>query len=414
MFKFLTKKVSVYLLIISLLICLLGGILIGNTLEERDIFILDVNAKKEAGVVKNKQEEIPEYLTKDLDFALFWVLWDKIQTKFIDRPVNETELFYGAMSGLVSALDDPYSIFLPPEPAKEFQADLSGEIEGIGAEVGMRDGLITIVSPLPESPAEKAGLQAKDRIIEIDGESTEDMSLTQAIYKIRGKKGTKVFIKVYRESTNSFHEVQIVRETIKIVSVISEIKENNIAYIRITDFNSDTDARFKKAVQEILLANPKGIILDLRSNPGGYLDQSVTIASYWIPSGNVVVSEEFADKTADKYLAEGKAELKDIPTIVLINGGSASASEIVAGALRDYGKAELVGTNTFGKGSVQQLDKLSDGSAVKLTIARWLTPNNSQIDVVGLAPDVEVELTDEDYKNGIDPQLDKAIELLNE
>jgi carboxyl-terminal processing protease len=301
---------------------------------------------------------------------------------------------------------------LPPEPAKEFSDDLKGKFEGIGAELAMRDNLITVVSPLLESPAEKAGLKPGDRITAINGESTENMTLNEAVSKIRGKKGTVVNLKIYREKDKQFHDIAITRDTIKIVSVKFEMKENNIAYLQITNFNEDTDERFSKAVNEILLKNPKGIILDMRSNPGGYLDRSITIASYWLPVGQVVVQEEFSADDKKQYLANGGAQLKDIPTIILVNGGSASASEIVAGALRDNGQAKLVGEKTFGKGSVQSLEELSDGSAVKLTVARWLTPKGAQINVVGLQPDEVVELTDEDFNAGKDPQMEKAMELL--
>ncbi len=409
---FFQKKIAFKLVLIFIIIALVGGFFIGKS-QGKLMVVTDSGKVKEYGEVTGKSQELPEYLSKNVDFSLFWQVWNKIQNNYIDRPVGETQLLYGAMSGLVSALKDPYSVFLEPQPAKDFQDDLSGKFEGIGAEIGIRDDLLTIISPLPESPAEKAGLKAKDRVTEIDGESTESISLTEAVRKIRGEKGTTVVLKVYRGKDNAFYDIPIVRDTIKLVSVRFEMKEDDVAYIRITNFNSDTDARFKQAVDQVLLENPQGIILDLRNNPGGYLDRAVTISSYWLPQGEVVVQEQFKEKeNHTQYLANGGAQLKDYPTVVLVNEGSASASEIVAGALRDHGLAQLVGQQTFGKGSVQSLENLSDGSAIKLTIARWLTPNGDQIDVIGLKPDFEVEITEEDVSAGEDPQLEKAAELL--
>ncbi len=402
--------------IVLLLIALGGGILIGYHLQNKTRLIKSANSNIQSnqkyGKVVGKGQSLPDYLKKDINFGLFWEVWNKIQTEYIGRPVGETKMLYGAMSGLVNSLEDPYSVFLPPEPAKEFSDDLSGKFEGIGAEIGIRNNLLTIISPLPGSPAEKAGLKPKDQIVEIDKISTKNMSLNEAVRRIRGDKGTRVTLKIFRGDDGSFHNISIIRDVIKIVSVNWKMENNKIAYIKITSFNQDTDSRFKQAVKEILLKNPKGIILDLRNNPGGYLNQAVTIASYWLPAGQVVVQEEFADGNKKQYLANGQAQFKDYPTVILVNHGSASASEIVAGALRDHGVAKLVGEKTFGKGSVQSLEKLSDGSAVKLTIARWLTPNGNQINVVGLEPDEKVEITEEDVKNGKDPQLEKAIGIL--
>ncbi len=411
-FHWIKKPVALYLVIILMVLGLGLGFLAGDFYQQKIISNGLTGEKVKYGQVSNKNEPVPDYLKKDTNFNLFWEVWQKIQELYIDRPVGETQLLYGALSGLVSSMGDPYSIFMPPEPAKEFTDDLKGKFEGIGAELAMRDNLITVVSPLPESPAEKAGLKAGDKIVEVNGESTEKMTLNEAVLKIRGKKGTAVKLKVFRDKDGAFHELSIIRDVIKIVSVTWEMKEGEIAYLKITNFNEDTDERFRQAVNEIVLKNSKGVILDLRSNPGGYLDRSVTIASYWLPLGQVVVQEEDAEGIKKQHLANGSAQLKNYPAVVLVNRGSASASEIVAGALQDWGAAQVVGETTFGKGSVQTLADLSDGSAVKLTIARWLTPKGRQINVSGIEPDVKIELTEEDFKNGKDPQLEKAIELL--
>ncbi len=414
--KWFKRPLALYLVLVLLIIAFGSGMMIGKkqgkltVVTEPDVVVSD--NQEEYGKVSGKDASLPEYLKNQVNFSLFWEVWNKIQQEYIDRPAGETKLLYGAVAGLVSALEDPYSVFLTPEPAKEFKDDLQGKFEGIGAEIGIRDKILTIISPLPESPAEKAGLKPKDKVIKINNESTENISLNQAVRKIRGKKGTSVVLKVYRERDNKFHEITIVRDTIKIVSVRWEMKDEKMAYVRITNFNSDTDVRLRKIVDEILLQDPQGIILDLRNNPGGYLDRSVTIASYWIEAGKPIVQEQSANGDKKQYLANGKAQLKDYPTIVLVNTGSASASEIVAGALQDYNVATIVGQTTFGKGSVQNLSEFSDGSAVKLTIARWLTPHGRQIDLTGIEPNEIIEITEENAKNGVDSQLDKAMEIL--
>jgi len=406
---FFKKSLPVYLTVIFVIIAFTLGLL----LKSPDIVVSDNQSELiKYGEVTGDKITVPEYLKKDVNFSLFWDVWQLIQNNYIDRPMAETKLFYGAMAGLVNALGDPYSIFLAPEDSKKFSDDLKGEFDGIGAEIGLRDQIITIVSPLPDSPALKAGLKAGDKVTEINSVSTENMDLNEAVNRIRGKKGTTVKLKIFRPSENNYKDINIVRDVIKIVSVRWEMKDNNIAYLQITNFNEDTDQRFKTAVKEILSKNPKGLILDLRNNPGGYLDRAVEIASYWLEPGAVVVQEEFAGPDKKPYLANGRAEFKNLKTLILVNGGSASASEIVAGALQDYGLAQLVGEKTYGKGSVQSLEELSDGSSIKLTVARWLTPKNRQINVVGIEPDIKIELTEEDFNQGKDPQLDKAMELL--
>jgi len=249
----------------------------------------------------------------------------------------------------------------------------------------------------------------------IDGEDTTGISLDAAVYSIRGEKGTDVILTIAREEENEFLDITITRDKIQIQSVSFEMKDNDIAYLKISNFNSDTTNVFEEKVNEIITQSPKGIILDLRNNPGGYLDASVSISGYWVDNGQVVVQEEFSNpEQSSQHISHGQAQLKDYPTIVLINQASASASEIVSGALQDYQLAQLIGMQTFGKGSVQELEKLSDGSSVKLTVARWLTPHGRYIDENGISPDIEIDLTTEDYDNDLDPQLVKALEILNQ
>ncbi len=327
----------------------------------------------------------------EVEFQDFWDLWDKVKTKYVDQPVNEVDLFYGAMEGLVSGLGDPHSIFFAPEEARQFAKDLSGEaFDGIGAEIGLRDNQLTVIAPLKGSPAEKAGLKAGDKIYAIDGVETYDMNLDEAVGNIRGKKGTEVKLTISHDGLDGIEEVVVIRDTISIPTVEWEVKDDSIVYLRVSYFNDDTWKDFDRAVGEILLQTPKGIILDLRSNPGGYFDTSVAVASEWIPNG-VVVKEKFSETRESEYSSSGKHRFSDLPTVILIDEGTASGSEIVAGALQDYKLATLVGKTSYGKGSVQEFEILPDGSALKLTVARWFTPDGRQIDKEGIVPDVELE-----------------------
>ncbi|MBT3690234.1 S41 family peptidase [bacterium] len=359
-------------------------------------------------------DALPEYLAKDVNFKLFWKVWDIIRSKYIDRDqITDAQLFYGSMKGVVAALGDPYSVFLDPVISEEFTEELSGKFQGIGAEIGMKQERLTIISPLPESPAEKAGLKPGDKVMAIDGNETTGISLDEAVKQIRGEKGTEVILTVARENADSFLDITITRDTIDIKSVVLEMKDN-IGYIKLTHFNQDTAQEFGEIVNELLTKSPKGVILDLRNNAGGYLDVAIEIAGYWVKNGDVVVKESFGDVEIDRnYNSTGQEQLASYKTVVIVNGGSASASEIVAGALQDFELANVVGEVTFGKGSVQELEQLSDGSSVKITIARWLTPFGRSIDKEGVAPDEIVEFTEENYENEEDPQLDRALEIIN-
>lgn len=404
-YKFLFKYVAVYVAVILMIGSFLGGLVVGSKQER-----IKIEKEVYGGKVLDK-EKLPTYLSKDIDFNLFWQVWDLVKKEYVRQPVQDTKLFYGALAGIVTALDDPYSVFFDPEMAQKFQQELKGAFEGIGAELGIKDKQLTIIAPLPGTPAERAGLKAGDKILAIDGKDTNDMALDYAVSLIRGPKGTEVVLTTWREGWEKSKEIKIVREKIELVSVKWEMK-GEIAYFEINHFNEDTRERVNQAVNELLIKNPKGIILDLRNNPGGFLDTAVDVAGEWIENDVVVIEQnQSGQKNARK--SSGLARLQNLKTVVLINEGSASASEIVAGALSDYGKATLVGKKTFGKGSVQNLESLSDGSAVKITVSEWLTPKGRQIDKQGIPPDVEVNLTEEDYNAGRDPQLDKAMELLS-
>jgi len=352
-----------------------------------------------------------------ISFDQFWSLWNKVKEKYVEQPVDDSKLYYGAMEGMVRGLGDPYSVYFPPKEAAEFTKDLSGEFEGIGAEIGMKENQIVVIAPLVGMPAEKAGVKAGDKIYKIDGVETYDMTVDQAVGKIRGKRGSKVKLSLVRDG--AVVDIEIVRETINVPTVKVEYKENNIAYMRLSYFNEKTDREFEKAVKEISAKSVSGIILDLRSNPGGYLETAVVVASEWLKTGSVV-SEKFSDGRTNAYDTRGSHRFADIPTVVLVDENSASASEIVAGALQDNGSAKLVGKKTYGKGSVQDFELLPDGSAVKITVAKWFTPKDRQIDKQGIAPDVTVDpmfevkkdANGKDTEEVIDFGLNKALEIL--
>ncbi|MFZ5365134.1 MAG: S41 family peptidase [Patescibacteria group bacterium] len=351
-------------------------------------------------------------LPKEFNFSLMREVWKIIGRDYVNNEnIDNQEMFYSMMRGFVAGLDDPYTVFFDPSETKEFNGDIEGKFEGIGAEIAIRDGNLVVVAPLADSPAERAGVKAGDIIFAIDDEDTSEMTLNEAVKKIRGEKGTEVRLLLFRSGREPF-EVKIIRDVIYIESVKYEMKEDNIGYIHIRSFNTDTDELFGAAVKDLKAKGAKAVIIDMRNNPGGLLDMAIKVSSAWLDSGQLVVSEQFGDGQKVDYQSEGEPILKDMPTVVLVNNGSASGSEIVAGALHDHQKATLVGTQTFGKGSVQNLQTLSDGSSIKITIAKWLTPSGTSISDEGVAPDVEVEYTADDAAKDIDPQLQKALEIL--
>ena len=346
------------------------------------------------------------------DFNLYSEVWDSLKTNFVDKnKLTDKDLFYGSLKGMVAAAGDPYTVFMDPKEAKDFADGLAGTFEGIGAEVGLRSDIITIIAPLDGMPAQKAGIMAGDKIYAIDGKSTLGLTIDQAVKAIRGPKDTKVTLTIIRAKDKP-KDITIVRSVVVVKSVKTEIRPDGIMVITVSNFNDDTAGLFDQAVNLALTKKPKGIILDLRNDPGGYLDTAVSLASEWI-EGGPVVAEQFNGNKRNEYASNGKARLKDFKTIVLVNGGSASASEILAGALRDYKKATLVGETTFGKGSVQTLNDLSDGSSLKITVAKWMTPAGEAINEKGLAPQVEIKMTEVDVNKNLDPQMNKAVELLN-
>jgi len=351
-----------------------------------------------------------------VSFDQFWQVWNQVKAKYVHQPADEVKMFYGAMEGMVAGLGDPYSVYFPPQKAEEFTAEISGQFEGIGAELGKKEEQLVVIAPIPKSPAEAAGLKSGDRIFAINGEPTAGLSVDAAASKIRGQKGTIVTLTIAPENKDVLNDIKITRDVIVVPTVLSEVKPNNIAYVRLAVFNKETWPNFNRTIDDLLKKSPKGLILDLRSNPGGYLETAVQVASEWVESGPIV-RERFSSGPAQEHSTTGMHRLKDIRTVVLVDGGTASASEIVAGALQDYKKATVVGEKTFGKGSVQSFDILPDGSALKITIATWFTPNDRQINDVGIEPDVIIappaSTSTSSPKPGTDPALDKALEILS-
>ncbi|HEV8601658.1 MAG TPA: S41 family peptidase [Patescibacteria group bacterium] len=349
------------------------------------------------------------------DYSLLWDTLNLLNTKYVDRPLDQQKLLYGAVSGLVSAVGDPYTVFFNPDDAKKFSEELKGSFDGIGAEIGMKDNQLVIVAPLEGSPAEKAGLMSGDAILAINGEATSGLSVDQAVSKIRGKAGTEVTLTIVHKGKQEPIEIKITRARIEVKSVKFDTKDVNgkkIGVIKLSRFGEDTKGLMDHAIDTILSGNYKGIILDLRNDPGGFLETSIEIGSDWIDNNKTVVKEVNYKGEVRDYPAVGLARLKGIKTIVLVNGGSASAAEILAGALQDYKLATLVGEKTYGKGSVQELNNLKGDASIKITTAKWRTPKGRDIDKNGLQPDIKVEMTPADMQAQKDPQMDKALELV--
>ncbi|MCX6812041.1 MAG: S41 family peptidase [Candidatus Berkelbacteria bacterium] len=342
-----------------------------------------------------------------VDFSLFWQAWNKVRQMYVGDS-DPQKMVFGAISGMVAALGDPYTDFFDPTTNQQFSSDLSGQFEGIGAELIMKDGAITVVAPLSGSPAEKAGIKAKDIISEIDGTSTAEMTVDDAVGKIRGTAGTEVKLKIIRANETAPLDFTITRAKIQIDSVTYQqinVSGKKIGLLKVNQFGDDTQTLAEKYAKQIKSDDDTGVILDLRNNPGGYLDGAVSFANLFLTKGKVVVSEVDKNGQKQEYKTDTDPVLGNIPLVVLVNGGSASAAEIVTGAFKDFARAETIGEKTFGKGSVQAVEPLAGGAALKVTIAKWLTPLGTEINKIGITPDVVVPASTD---NASDPQLDKA------
>jgi carboxyl-terminal processing protease len=370
--------------------------------------------------------------TQDVDFSQFWEVWDLLSDKYLFRDLDAQEMLYGAISGMVKSAGDPYTAFLEPELNGSLKDSLNGTYEGIGAELGMEEDQLIVVAPLDGSPAKAAGLKSRDKIIKVDSAPTAGITIIEAVSKIRGEKGSPVVLTLQRDGGDLF-DMEIVRDQIKIPSITlgfcdisllsggadklcSEEISSNIAYIRLSRFGDATNDLWDEAVNKLgPMVNRQelaAIILDLRGNPGGYLNSSVYIAQDFMKKGGIVLWQEDANGHLQAARSERDGVLQNVEVIVLIDEGSASASEIVAAALRDNTDAVLIGKQSFGKGTVQDAQDFADGSGLHITVGKWLTPNRVWVNKKGLAVDIEVELDEELYKDGVDTQLNKALELV--
>ena len=359
--------------------------------------------------------EAPQNL--DTLFAPFWQTWKIVHDQYVDQPVNDETLMRGAIQGMLESLGDQHTSYMDPDQYRQANIPLEGEYEGIGAWVDPSGDYLTIVSPMPDSPAEKAGLKPGDEITAVDGEDMTGIDGNLVIRRVLGPAGSKVTLTIQRKSDQegadpNVFDVEVERAHIVIPSVDSKMLDGNIAYVQLFTFGDTTTQELRSALKDLMAQNPKGLILDLRNNGGGALKTAIEVGSEFVGDG-VIMYEEYGDGTRDTYRAIPGGLATDVPLVVLINEGTASASEIVAGAIQDYGRGQLVGVTSFGKGSVQNWIPLQNNEgAVRVTIARWLTPNGRTIHEIGLTPDVEVKMPEDAATTDKDPQLDKAIELL--
>src|SRR3989344_4790936 len=349
-----------------------------------------------------------------VDFSTFWQVWKYADENHLkSKDISAQNRLYGAIKGLVASFKDPYSEFFPPQDGQRFHEDLQGSFGGVGKEIGIRKEQLGVMAPLKGTPGEKAGIQAGDHIVAINGESTADMTVGDAVQRIRGPEHTTVKLGIFRDGWEAVKDFEITREKITIPTLDVEFKENgDIVLVKLYGFNASAGELFYNAMLRTLLKGSKGMVLDLRNNPGGFLDVSVDLAGGFVPRGTLVVKEVFKNGESDEFIAHGNAALSKFPVVILVNKGSASASEILAGALRDKRGVKLIGEKTFGKGTGQQIEEFRDGSSVKLTVAQWVLPSGKILEGEGLKPDIEVTISDEDAEKGRDSQLEKAIEVL--
>ncbi len=395
---------------ITALIIVGASFFIGVQIGER-------KAANDSSIVSITNQVSPPEISAD--FAPFWKAWKTVDEKFISsststKPVTSQERVWGAISGMVDSLGDPYTVFLPPEEAKIFESDIAGNFEGVGMEIDVRDGVLTVVAPLKNTPAYRMGIKPGDKILKINDKSTEGLSTDQAVLLIRGKGGTQVTVLVFREGVKDPFEVKMIREVIDIPTLDYEMRPDGIFVIRLYNFSATSPNLFRGALREFVRSGSNKLVLDLRGNPGGYLEAAVDMASWFLPAGDVVVRESYRDGREELvHRSHGYDIFPDsLKMAILIDKGSASASEILAGALKENGIAALVGDTSFGKGSVQELVKITPDSSLKVTIAQWLTPNGNSITLKGIEPDIKVIPTEAQVKTGRDVQFNAAINYL--
>ncbi|MFA5931852.1 MAG: S41 family peptidase [Candidatus Paceibacterota bacterium] len=399
---FTTKRTSITATIFFVAVFFLFGIYIGDHNRPEIDKITGISGKE------------PQVAT-GADFAPFWKVWNTINEKYPSaNKITDQNRVYGAISGLAGSLNDPYSVFFAPDEAKSFEDEIAGNFDGIGMEVGMKDKVLTVIAPLKNTPAYRADIKSGDKILKIDKKITTGLSIEEAIKLIRGPKGTPVTLTIFREGLHQPKDITIVRDTIDIPTLDTEVRKDGIFVIKLYSFSANSANLFRNAMKEFVDSGKDKLLLDLRGNPGGYLDAAVDISSWFLKEGKTIVTEDYGNnKTAEVFRSKGYDIFTNkLKFVILIDGGSASASEILAGAMQDNGRAKLVGSQSFGKGSVQEVVKITGDTILKITVAKWLTPNGTSISEKGLTPDYVVENTQKDFEAKKDPQLDKAVELL--
>ncbi|MDQ5883521.1 MAG: carboxyl-terminal processing protease [Patescibacteria group bacterium] len=363
--------------------------------------------------ISNK-ENLPEDIS-DADFADFWKAWNLVNERHPKgSETSSQEKIWGAIKGMVESVGDPYTYFFTPEEAEDLNIDLSGEFYGVGMEVGIREGNLMVISPIKDSPAEKAGIEAGDIILKIGEEIANKLTVDKAVDLIRGEKGTAVKLTILREKEETPVEISIIRDLVKIPTLETEHRKDGVFVISLFDFSRNSELDFEKALDEFVASGSDDLLIDLRGNPGGYLGSAINITSWFLEEGKTIVIEKSTNaENNNNYRSNGNFLKGDFDVVILVDGGSASASEIMAGAMQEHGVAKLVGAQTFGKGSVQELINFKDKTELKLTVAEWLTPNGLSISKNGLTPDVVVEFDEEAFKkNKTDNQLDAAVKVL--
>lgn len=382
-------------------------------------FLAGFVVAEKTGAGKLQSYTPPQEAPADIDLRPVWRAWQLLEEKFTPasttQSVTREDNVWGIIEGLAQSYKDPYTVFFPPDKSESFAEEISGEFGGVGIELGVRDGILTVIAPLKGTPAEAAGLQSGDRIVKVDGKTTQNITIDEAVNAIRGAVGTTVTLTIAREGENEFLEVPISRGTIEIPTIDTDLRDDDIFVISLYNFGGTATHEIRTALRTFKEIGADKLIIDLRGNPGGYLDVAVEMASWFLPIGETVVIEDYGtDEESFTYRSKGYDIMEENwNVVILIDEGSASASEIVAGALQEHGVATLIGETTFGKGSVQELVDVTENTSLKITVARWLTPNGNSLSETGLDPDFEIPLTHEDIEAGNDPQLDAAVEYLN-
>ena len=397
---FKTRRATATILLVALFFGL--GIYIGFYNSPEIDKVLNISGKETA-------------VLTEADFSPFWKVWNNINEKYPNATkTSDQNKIYGAISGLVGSLNDPYSVFFNPDEAKLFEEDIQGNFGGVGMEIGIKDKILTVIAPLKNTPAYKADIKSGDKILKIDNLVTSGMSVEKAIKLIRGEPGTTVKLTIFREEDREPKEIKIVRDIINIPILDTELRPDGIFVIKLYSFSANSAEFFRNALKEFSSSKSDKLLLDLRGNPGGYLDSAVSMSSWFLEGGKTVVTEDYGNNIKPKvFRSQGYNIFSDkLKFVILIDSGSASASEILAGAMQDYKKALLVGDKSFGKGSVQEVVKVTPDTILKITVAKWLTPNGNSISEKGLTPNYEVPFTKKDFEGKKDPQLNKAIELL--